>query len=39
LEGVGHGFGYGITTQAQKNAIGHAELFLEKLFQGEQPIK
>lgn len=39
LEGVGHGFGYGITTQAQKNAIRHAELFLEKLFQGERAVK
>jgi acetyl esterase/lipase len=28
LPGVGHGFGYGVTTDAQKATIGHAERFL-----------
>jgi len=28
LPGVGHGFGYGVTTAAQVEAVGHAERFL-----------
>ena len=30
LPGVKHGFGYGVTTEAQKAAIGHAERFLQE---------
>jgi acetyl esterase/lipase len=32
LPGVGHGFGYGVTTDAQKDAIAHFERFLAEVF-------
>ena len=32
LPGVGHGFGYGVTTDAQIEAVGHAERFLNSHF-------
>jgi len=31
--GVGHGFGYGVTSAAQKTAVAHVERFLARCFQ------
>jgi acetyl esterase/lipase len=35
LPGVGHGFGYGVTQDVQKTAIGHVERFLGLMFKDE----